>query len=288
MTACVGLAVLATRHERHALEAEVEKRGRALASNLAGAAKEPLLEAGGAFSPELSLDKLIQGVGDHEGVVAVRLLDRDGHVLASTDPGQRGQRRESLAGHPQAADGVWTGRDGTRLQVAAPVIFKDVLIGEAQVELDVRLLVDPVVASNAQQLAAVAVVVVVVGVLAGTGFVALLVGPLRRLRVGVERLAAGDVTVRVPPTSRDEVGELTRAFNEMGDSLEQKQKIQQAFGRYVDDYVLNQLLESDTHEKQVGIEREVTILFVDIRQFTRLSEGMNANDVVGLLNECFQ
>src|SRR4029453_9459052 len=24
------------------------------------------------------------------------------------------------------------------------------------------------------------------------------------------------------------------------------------------------------------------------RQFTRLSEGMNANDVVGLLNECFQ
>jgi class 3 adenylate cyclase len=74
----------------------------------------------------------------------------------------------------------------------------------------------------------------------------------------------------------------------MGDSLEQKHKIQQAFGRYVDDYVLNQLLESETHEKQVGIEREVTILFVDIRQFTRLSEGMVASDVVGLLNECFQ
>jgi class 3 adenylate cyclase len=94
--------------------------------------------------------------------------------------------------------------------------------------------------------------------------------------------------VRVPPTSRDEVGELTRAFNEMGDSLEQKHKIQQAFGRYVDDYVLNQLLENDADEKQAGIEREVTILFVDIRQFTRLSEGMKANDVVGLLNECFQ
>ncbi len=288
VTACLALAVLATRHERRALEAEVENRGRTLASNLAGAAKEPLLEAGRAFSPELSLDKLIQDVGDREGVVAVRLLDRDGRVLASTDPGQRGQRRESLAGHPQAADGVWVGRDGSRLQVAAPVIHSDVLLGEAQIELDLRLLVDPVVAGNAQQLAAVAVVVVVIGVLAGIGFVALLVGPLRRLRVGVERLAAGDVTVRVPPTSRDEVGELTRAFNEMGDSLEQKHKIQQAFGRYVDDYVLNQLLENDTDEKQVGIEREVTILFVDIRQFTRLSEGMKANDVVGLLNECFQ
>ncbi len=289
VTACVVLAVLATRHERRALESEVEKRARALAANLAGAAKEPLLEAGrGAFSPELSLDKLIQDVGNREGVVAVRLLDHEGRVLASSDAGQRDQRRESLAGHPNAADGVSVARDGSRLQVAAPVIYSDVLIGEAQVELDLRLLVDPVVASNAQQLAAVAVVVVVVGVLAGIGFVALLVGPLRRLRVGVERLAAGDVNVRVPPTSHDEVGELTRAFNEMGDSLEQKHKIQQAFGRYVDDYVLNQLLENDTDEKQSGIEREVTILFVDIRQFTRLSEGMDANDVVGLLNECFQ
>ena len=35
----------------------------------------------------------------------------------------------------------------------------------------------------------------------GVGFVALLIGPLRRLRAGVERLTAGDLTARVPPTS---------------------------------------------------------------------------------------
>lgn len=290
VTACVGLAYLATQHERAALEAEVEKRGRALATNLAGAAKEPLLDVDrGDFDPELSLEKLIQEVGDSEGVVAVRLLDRDGRVVASLDPAERGQPAEPLAGHPDQQGDVWVGREGRRLRVAVPVAYSDVVVGEAQVAFDLRVLVDPVVQSNTRQLAAVAVIVVVVGVLAGTGFVALLVGPLRRLRVGVERLAAGDVTVRVPPTSHDEVGELTRAFNEMGDSLEQKQKIQQAFGRYVDDYVLSQLLESDdADEKQAGIEREVTILFVDIRQFTRLSEGLEASAVVGLLNECFQ
>jgi len=289
VTACVGLAYLATQHERAALEAEVEKRGRALAANLAGAAKEPLLDVDrGDFDPELSLEKLIQEVGDSEGVVAVRLLDRDGRVVASLDPAERGRPAEPLAGHPDEPGDVWVGRDGRRLRVAVPVAYSDVVVGEAQVVFDLRVLVDPVVQSNTRQLAAVAVIVVVVGVLAGIGFVALLVGPLRRLRVGVERLAAGDVTVRVPPTSRDEVGELTRAFNEMGDSLEQKQKIQQAFGRYVDDYVLSQLLESDdADEKQAGIQREVTILFVDIRQFTRLSEGLEASAVVGLLNECF-
>jgi class 3 adenylate cyclase len=125
-------------------------------------------------------------------------------------------------------------------------------------------------------------------VVAGVIFVALLVGPLRRLRHGVERLAAGDLAVRVPPTSRDEVGELTRAFNEMGDSLQQKQRVQNAFGRYVNDYVLNQLLEGPEEEGRGGIEREVTILFADIRGFTHLSEGLKAHKVVALLNEIFQ
>jgi adenylate cyclase len=122
----------------------------------------------------------------------------------------------------------------------------------------------------------------------GIAFVALLVGPLRRLRSGVERLSQGDLTVRVPPTSRDEVGELTRAFNEMGESLQQKERISRAFGRYVSDYVLNQLLENPVDGGLGGSEREVTILFADIRRFTRLSEGMKATDVVALLNEVFQ
>jgi class 3 adenylate cyclase len=130
--------------------------------------------------------------------------------------------------------------------------------------------------------------VVVIGVFAGGLFVALLVGPLRRLRVGVEQLAAGKLSVRVSPTSRDEVGELTRAFNEMGDSLQQKERIQSAFGRYVDDYVLSQLLEGPDEEPRSGIEREVTVVFADIRHFTNLAEGLDAPRIVSLLNEVFQ
>ncbi|HEX5067659.1 MAG TPA: adenylate/guanylate cyclase domain-containing protein [Myxococcota bacterium] len=288
VAACVGLTWIATRHERSALEDEVEKRGRALAASLAGAAKDPILEADqGNFERELSLEQLIREVGTAEGVVAVRLLGRNGQIVASLDPSERGTTRELLA-RSESRDSGWVARDAERLRVAAPIRYSDVHVGEAQVDFDLRVLVDPVVRSNTRQLLSVAVVIVAIGVLAGVGFVALLVGPLRRLRHGVERLAAGDVTARVPPTSRDEVGELTRAFNEMGDSLEQKQRIQRAFGRYVDDYVLNQLLANGDDEKQTGIEREVTILFADIRSFTRLSEGLAAHGVVSLLNEVFQ
>jgi class 3 adenylate cyclase len=290
VAASAGLAWIATQHERNALESEVEKRGGTLVVNLAGAAKEPLLEADqGEFDHELLLERLIREVGATEGVVAVRLLDRGGTVIASLAPDERGQTGVSVV-DPERADAgeAQVQRDGSRLRLAAPISYSDVAVGEAQVELDLNVLVDPVVRSSRRQLTTVAAIVVVLGVCAGLGFVALLVGPLRRLRVGVERLADGDVSVRVAPTSRDEVGELTRAFNEMGDALEQKERIQRAFGRYVDDYVLNQLLESAEDETQAGIEREVTILFADVRQFTRLSEGMEATDVVGLLNEFFQ
>jgi class 3 adenylate cyclase len=287
--ACVSLALIATQHERSALESEVEKRARALAASLAGAAKEPLLGVEqGEFDAELTLERLVAEVGLGEGVVAVRLLGRSGETLASLDPAERGAQGHPLPAGSSGEAAALVAREGERLHVDAPVLYSGVRIGVAQVALDLRVLVEPVVRGNARQLTAAAAAVVGLGVVAGMIFVALLVGPLRRLRVGVEALSRGDLGMRVPPTSRDEVGELTRAFNEMGDSLLQKQRIQSAFGRYVNDYVLNQLLEGPQAASTSGMEREVTILFADIRSFTRLSEGMQAKDVVALLNEVFQ
>ena len=275
-TACVALALVATQHERSALAAEVRARAEALAANLAGAAEEPLLGVEqGSFDDELVLERLIQDAGAGAGVVGVRLLNRDGRVVSS------------LAGSDEAEE-TPTQDPNDVVRVSAPILYSGVRVGEAQVDLDLRSLVDPVVRSNTRQLAGIAAIVLLLGVVAGTIFVALLTGPLRRLRGGVERLRDGDLAVRVPPTSHDEVGEVTRAFNEMGDALLQKQRIQNAFGRYVNDYVLNQLLEGPDGEALAGMEREVTILFADIRGFTHLSEGLKAQAVVGLLKEVFQ
>lgn len=287
--ACVSLAFIGTQHERHALETEVRKRGVTLTANLAGAAKDPLLAIEqGDFGGELALERLVDEVGELEGVSGARLLNREGLVIAaqaSAERNTKGQRRTGTGMTENNESAV--ARRGSLLEFAAPVLYSGVRIGEAQIEFDLRLLVDPVVRSNRRQLTAAAVALLALGVFAGTIFVALLVDPLKRLRHGVEQMSAGNVMIRVPPTSHDEVGELTRAFNEMGDSLAQKQRVQNAFGRYVDDYVLSQLLDGDG-EEQAGIEREVTVLFADIRRFTRISEGMKAPDVVALLNEIFQ
>ncbi len=282
-TACIGLAWIATQHERSALEAEIETRGRGLAEHLAGVAKEPLLA-----EDDLTLESLIKQVGSEWGVAAVRLVGSEGQVIATLTPSEVGERMPLLVGEGVLDEPASERVGRRRLRVAAPISYTGVRVGEAQLELDLAALVDPVVSESARQLALVAAAVMGLGVLAGIVFVAFLVEPLRRLRAGVERMAAGDLSVRVPPTSNDEVGSLTSAFNAMGESLQQKERIQREFGRYVSDYVLEQLLRTPEGDELRGAEREVTVLFADLRRFTRLSEGMKAREVVALLNEFFQ
>jgi len=285
VTACVGLALLATRHERDALEREVAKRGHDLATHLAGAAKDPLLSIEqGEFGAELQLERLVGEAGSVEGVSALRVLDRHGHAVASFSRLQpfEASRVDELKPALHRKHGAPT------LSRSAPISYSDVYLGEIKLDFDLGLLVEPVVRSSRRQLAVAAVVVVALGVASGLLFVALLVGPLRRLREGVESFAAGNTSARVTPSSRDEVGELTRAFNTMGEALEEKQRIQSAFGRYVGTDVLEHVRRPETALEQVGLEREVSILFADIRSFTQISEGMRAQDVVTLLNQVFQ
>ncbi len=158
----------------------------------------------------------------------------------------------------------------------------------AEQGLDLGEQVEPALRAQWQRLSSLGLAIVVLGWGLAAFFISRWVKPLRRLHSGVERLAAGDLSVRVPPTSRDEIGELTQAFNEMGESLQQKGRIQNAFGRYVSDYVLGQLLHNADDEELAGAEREVTILFADIRGFTHHSEGMKARDVVSWLNGVFE
>jgi hypothetical protein len=166
--ACASLAVIATQHERRALEAEVEKTGRALVTNLAGAAKEPLLEVEqGTFSGELTLDRLIEETGASPGVIAVRLFGREGRIAASLDPAER---QAEAAARPETAQATAAQelsvrrQDPRRMVIAAPVFYSGVRVGEAEVEFDLSVLVDPIVRSNTQQLAAVAFTVIVLGV----------------------------------------------------------------------------------------------------------------------------
>lgn len=111
-------------------------------------------------------------------------------------------------------------------------------------------------------------------------------GPVDTLLEATDRVKRGDLDTRVPVTSGDELGALAGSFNEMMDGLAEREKLRQAFGSYVDPEVADRVLSEG--ELLEGREVEVTVLFVDVRDFTPFAERSNARETVAFLNRFFE
>lgn len=67
----------------------------------------------------------------------------------------------------------------------------------------------------------------------------------------------------------------------------ERTRLRQMFGKYVSDEVVEKLLAIGHRPNVEGESYQVTILFSDIRNFTTISERLNAREVVGMLNAFF-
>jgi class 3 adenylate cyclase len=112
------------------------------------------------------------------------------------------------------------------------------------------------------------------------------VEPIQDLREGTERVTAGDLGVRVPVLGTDETGRLAESFNQMVAGLEERERLREAFGAFVDPQLADRVLEEGTVIE--GEEVEVTVLFVDIREFTAFAERASATEVVTELNAFYE
>ena len=72
-----------------------------------------------------------------------------------------------------------------------------------------------------------------------------------------------------------------------GEEREQT-RVRQMFGRYVSDQVVDALLKSGKRPELGGQSQVMTVLFSDIRNFTTISERLNAKEVVEMLNTYFE
>jgi adenylate cyclase len=109
-----------------------------------------------------------------------------------------------------------------------------------------------------------------------------ILGPIQDLRDATRQVARGDLTVRVPVLSTDETGMLARGFNDAVAGLEERERLQEAFGAYVDPEIAARVAREGVSLE--GEEVEVTVLFLDIRDFTAFAENASAREVVATLN----
>ena len=109
--------------------------------------------------------------------------------------------------------------------------------------------------------------------------------PIARLAGAAEKIGQGDFAARVPLASTDESADLTQAFNQMAAGLEQRERLREAFGTFVDPDLTERVLAEGTNLE--GEEVELSILFMDIRDFTTYAEEAEPQEVVARLNDLY-
>lgn len=112
--------------------------------------------------------------------------------------------------------------------------------------------------------------------------------PLVRLDHGMRRVADGDLAVRLPVTSDDEVGRALGGFNEMVNGLAERQYLRDTFGKYVSESVATAILDDQERKgRAADTLAEATLMFTDIEGFTTLSERLTPADVAAILNSYY-
>lgn len=158
-----------------------------------------------------------------------------------------------------------------------------------QAQLLVDMMADPrrTFGTGFWRAVALDVTLALVGIVVAIVFVARgLRRPTELLMKALARVKGGDLTAEAPVVTRDEIGHLTADFNDMVAGLRERERIREAFGRYLEKDVADTVLARGAALS--GEVRTATILVTDIEGYSTLAEAMSPGEVVAMLNDYFE
>lgn len=221
----------------------IENMDRALFDNLAksGAtiALSVAIPAGYSILTEdrLALDNLAAKIqASQKDISYLAILDNNDHILAHNNLSQTGRTFATIHGPPLLSAPDFTmqqvNRNGLSFyEFTSPIEFANNKIGNVIVGIDTATLL------AAKESARRHILMISLAVLAVGSFGALMLSrlfttPIERLAAGVSEITAGSHSVEVKVTSNDELGQLTRSFNEMSRVIMSQQQ-------HLEDYAHN-------------------------------------------------
>jgi class 3 adenylate cyclase len=222
-------------------------------------------------SDNATLGRLDDRIETTMGDVRRRLNDENARVLEQLEANDFSEASRTMAHIDELRDELNGRIDGIRADMLRQV--------EASAATVVR-----------EQRQTVAISAVVTAIACVLGFVfAMLVGsgitrPVLRLLEGTREVEAGRLDQSISITTRDEIGQLSAAFNRMIERLRQNQRVRETFGRYIDPRIADGLLDQPALAAADGQRRIMTMMFCDMKGFTTLSEGVTPQGLVKIMN----
>jgi adenylate cyclase len=241
---------------------------------------------------DMALFQLVNDIAENEQVVYALIIDKKNIIKAHsridevnkayTPPGNvhfiknEGEIRISTITH-----------NGEQLLFfEAPITYQKLKIGEVYLAISQKTVLQSIRDAKIFILV-LTTIITLLGILFSLGLSMYFSNPIRRLGETTRALGMGDFKYRVRIDRNDEFGDLAYSFNRMAEDLELKEKIKDIFGRYVTPEVVEMIVKDPDNPRIKASKVDATILFVDIRGFTSLSEDIEPERVTELLNEYF-
>ncbi len=254
------------------LEKEITARGESTAEFLAQANGPLLLEKNHAQLQynlaSLTADTFIENamVADHEGI-----------VVASLDRNKNAKKLDDYL--LDKTKSKWADPVTNTYHFRATIRFAEVDLGTFVVSLS-QLPLQAAMARVTKWAALLVVGIASVMVIFSLLLVRREIRPLAVMGHALDAIAKGDFSQRVQLDRDDEMGELAEAFNHMVRRSE-------LFFHYVDKMVIDRLVADETLVRPGGREKEMAVIFGDMRGFTSMSNRLSADEVVRIVNTYF-
>jgi class 3 adenylate cyclase len=245
---------------------EIDREAQAARERIAAIIDDPSTPSDNA-----ALGRLDNRIDTAVNELRERLDERDAILLKQLDAGNFDQVKSALAGADELRAEFDRKIDGIRADMLNQV--------HASAAIVIR-----------EQRQAIWVSAIVTGLAAVIGFIFAMTvgsgitGPVLRLLEGTREIEAGRLDGSISVTTRDEIGQLSAAFNRMIERLRQNQRVRETFGRYIDPRIAEGLLGETADAATEGQRRVMTVMFCDMKGFTALSEGVTPQGLVKIMN----
>lgn len=278
-----GMAILGLflyTSQNRLLGQQIDAYGRAMTSQLADTALEPLLA-----DDRLALEVLTSTLLNNRDLEGAAIYSDQGDLLLGS--GHYPELPPLFEGDENPFS--WRLDEASApplLSFSTPLIYRDLTVGHALLTFNHSLL-EKARDIAWKTVAAITLMMVIIGVITAFYMGKRLTRPIHMLIDGSQEISAGNYHFRFTERRNDELGELIDSLNTMTAGLLRKDHVEQTLSRYVSPTLASKLLKDMEQVRLGGTHVEATVLFADIVGFTHLSEAMAPEQVNALLNDYF-
>ena len=218
-------------------------------AELAQAVQVGVEEVTGGATSETRLEQYLTSLKT-KGIKEISIISNADEIIASTNPNKVGtpvsQKKKELIIKAELGESA-VDREGKAYNVIIPVIAGQAHYGYIHLQINVESLQETMRQNTTMRIVA-ALCVFAIGIVISTFLSLWYTGPIHNVVAAARKVAAGDLDQNLPVDRKDEIGDLTRSFNDMVQKLREQRRLEERLREAEHLSAVGQLARGIAHE----------------------------------------